>query len=194
MRFINWVAGVTVIILGAASTAQGQVVTFSGINDGVASKFFDAAKTAPAPFNANKLTIGFHSGIDTRILKATNFRASTAAYSYSAAMDTISFTIKAPTGFYVAKITYTQRGTGSVLRTGRASGGSTWVVGGFARSLGTFGTNPTLSRTMDLTGKNMTVVPVSITTSLFAYATPSLGSASVAVTSADVAVQLLPLP
>jgi hypothetical protein len=197
MRFSNWVAcaaAMTVITFGAASTAQGQVVTFSNINDGVASKFFDAARTAPTPFNANKLTIGFHSGLDRTILKNTNFRASTAAFSYSAAMDTISFTVTAPTGFYVAKIIYTQRGTGSVLRTGKASGGSTWVVGGFARSLGTFTTNPFLSKTMDLTGKNMTVVPVTITTSLFAFATPSLGSASVGLTSADVVVHLLPLP
>jgi hypothetical protein len=46
---------------------------------------------------------------------------------------------------------------------------------------------------MDLTGKKMTVVPVSITNSLFAYSTPSLGSATVGLTSAQVRVQLLPL-
>lgn len=211
MRLAKWaayVAGVTVIVLSAASTAQGQVVTFSGnndavvtfsgINDAVPSRFFDAAATAQARDDANKLInkliIGFNTGMDWTTWKATDFRASTAAYSYITAMDTISFRVEAPAGYYISKITYAQAGTGSIARTGKASGGATWVVGDYAGNLGLFGTNPTLSRTMDLTGMNMTFVPVSITNALFAYATPYLGSASVAVTSAEVLVELELLP
>lgn len=205
MRSGQWAASiafVTVVVLSAASTAQGQVVTFSGINDAVPAKFFDAATTrattAPDPLDANKLInkliIGFNTGMDWTTWKATEFRASTAAYSYVVAMDTISFRVEAPAGFYIWKITYTQRGTGSIARTGKAYGGATWVVGDYGGSLGYFGTNPTLSQTVDLTGLNMTFVPVSITSALFAYATPYLGSASVEVTGAEVLVELKELP
>jgi hypothetical protein len=192
MGFRN-VAAIVVMVLGAASIAEGQVVTFSRISDAVPSRFFDAATSAPAPLDANTLIIGLNTGFDSATWKWRVFRASTATYSYTNAMDSISFTIQAPPGFYISKITYTQRGTGSVLRTGKASGAATWIVAGRAASLGAFTTNPTLSRTMDLTGKKMTVVPVSITNSLFAYSTPSLGSATVGLTGAQVRVQLLPL-
>ena len=200
MRSGQWrasVALVTVIILSAASTAQGQVVTFSPANDAMPSRFFDAnpAATKLDPSNANRLIIGFNRGMDWTIWKATEFRASTAAYSYVVAMDTISFQVEAPAGFYISAITYSQQGTGSIARTGKAYGGVSWVVGDQAGSLGFFGTNPTLlPRTIDLTGMNKTVVPVSITIALFAYATPYLGSASLEVSSADVVVDLQPLP
>jgi hypothetical protein len=195
MHLGKWVfaAGVSIMIVSAASTAHAQVVTFSGINDAVASRFFDAGRSAPSISNANRLILGLHTGMNWSVSKSTEFKASTAAYSYTTASDTISFTVKAPSGFYIAKITYSQRGTGSVLRSGKAAGAATWVVAGFSANLGTFSTNPTLSRTMDLTGRKMTVVPVTITNTLFAYATPSLGSATVRLTGADVLVQLLPL-
>lgn len=192
MRFRH-LAAVAVIVLGAASIAEGQVVTFSSINDAVPGRFFDSARSAPASLNANKLTIGLNTGFDSATMKWRQFRASTAIYSYTTALDTISFTVKAPAGWYISKITYTQRGTGSVLRTGKAAGAASWVVAGRAASLGTFGINPTLSRTMDLTSRKLTVVPVSITNSLFAFATPRLGSATVGLTSADVLVQVAPL-
>jgi hypothetical protein len=108
-------------------------------------------------------------------------------------MDTISFRIDAPAGYYVSRIIYTQSGSGSAVRTGKAAGGANWVVAGFAGSLGMFLTNPTLSSTADLTGMNLTSVPVSITNGLFVFSTPSLGSASLALTSADVVVEILPL-
>ena len=37
-------------------------------------------------------------------------------------MDTIRFRVKAPVGYYIAKITYTQRGVASVIRTGKVAG------------------------------------------------------------------------
>jgi hypothetical protein len=191
---ITRVTLVAIVLLSVGSLAHGQPrVTFSNINDAVPARFFNAATTAPALTDPNRLIIGVHTGMDFTLWKATEFRASTAAFSYTAAMDSIHFRVKAPAGYYIAKITYTQRGTGTAERTGKVSGGAHWVVGDFALSLGGFGTAPTMSRTLDLTGRNLTSLPVSITASLFAFATPQLGLASLALTGADVHVQLLPL-
>ncbi len=179
--------------LGAPSVAHAQSVTFSDINDAVPSRFYDAATSAPDPADPNRLIIRFNSGLDPSNWKSNEFKASTAAFSHTSAMDTITFRIHAPEGFYIAKVTYTQRGTGSVVRTGKAAGGAAWVVDDASADLGQFGTSPTLTATADLTGQNKTFVPISITNGLFAFATPSLGSATVAITYADVFVELLPI-
>ena len=139
------------------------------------------------------MIIAFHSGIDWNTWKNTEFRASTEAFSYAAAMDTISFRIEAPEGFYIARVTYSQGGRGSIIRTGKAAGTAQWVVGAFAAPLAQFGTTPALTGEADLTGLGMTSVPVSITNGLFAFATPSSGSAIVEVNSAEVQVYLEPL-
>jgi hypothetical protein len=191
--WVRAIVGALAILGGGVSAAQAQSVTFVDVSDAAESKFFDAAASQPDPLDSNKLVIGFHSGRDSVTWKQREFRASTAAFSYTTATDTISFRIEAPAGFYVSKVTYQQRGTGSMYRTGKAAGAATWVVGGIAAELGVFGTNPTLSGTIDLTGKNLTSLSVSITDALFAYATPSLGSATVEITGADVTVELLPL-
>lgn len=183
-----------VIFSALTSPAHAQQATFSRISDAVPKKFFNPATTAPDPANPNRLIIRMHTGMDWTILKATDFKASTAAYSYPLAMDTIRFKVKAPTGYYIAKITYTQRGFGSAERTGRIIGGAHWVVGDFAFQLGTFGPTPGLTQTVDLTAHKLTSVPVSITASVFAFATPQLGSGTLQLTGADVSVQLLPLP
>ena len=175
------------VVVNGAATAQAQVVKFSSINDAVPLMFFSAAASAPAPSNPNRLIIGFNSGFDPTTFLANDFRASTLSFSHRTAMDTISFKIKAPLGFYVSKITYTQRGTGFSGRTSSSSGGATWVVAGHSASLGIFSTDPTLIGTANVKAMKLTSVPVSITVSLFA------GSGSVAVTSADVLVEVLPL-
>ena len=179
---------VMAVLVVNASAVHGQgTVRFVGIDDAVESRFFDPATTLPV---GNKLVIGFNTGKDPATWKSNEFKASTAAYSYLSAMDTISFTIEAPSGYYVSRITYTQRGTGSVTRTGKASGSATWVVGKFAYQLGTFSTNPNLSKTLELAHLRWTSVPVSITPALFAYSTPQEGAATVAITSAEVVVVL----
>jgi hypothetical protein len=196
MRSSHWfayAAGIAIMIASSARPAQAQVVTFSNINDAVGGRFFDAATSAPDPLNPNRLIIGFDSGTDPATWRATDFRASTAAFSYTTAMDTISLRIEAPSGFYISKITYSQSGSGSAYRTGKASGAANWVVADYAANLGTFSTNPTTSQTVDLTGLNLTVVPVSITNALFAYATPTSGSATVSITGAEVVVEVTPL-
>jgi len=184
-------AGILVSTL--SSPAHAQQATFSRISDAVPKKFFNPAATAPDPLNPNRLMIRMHTGMDWTILKATDFKASTAAYSYLLAMDTIKFRVTAPTGYYISKITYTQRGLGSAERTGRILGGAHWVVGDFAFQLGTFAATPGLTQTVDLTAHRLTSLPVSITASLFAFATPQLGSGTLQLSGADVSVQLLRL-
>lgn len=196
-RVRTWVAyttGVCAMILSAVGTAQGQVVTFSQITDAVPARFFNVATTAADPTNPNRLVIGFHSGMDWTVWKATDFRASSAAYSYTTAMDTLNVRIEAPDGFYISKITYNQRGGGSVVRIGFIGGAGTLVVNGQGTNLGTFATAATLSRSVNLTGRNLTTVAVSVSVNLSAFATASLGAATLSLTGADLLVELLPLP
>jgi hypothetical protein len=195
-RWATYAAAVTLILSCAAaaaaqdpvaSPAPDPVVTFSRIHDAEPAKFFDAATSAPDPTNANRLIIGFNSGFDPTTWLANDFRASALPFSRRAAMDTINFTIDAPSGFYISKITYSQEGIGSVARGSMSFGGATWSVSGVPATLGAFTNNPTLSATADLTALNLTSVPVSITESLFA------STGGLAVTSAAVLVELLPL-
>jgi hypothetical protein len=163
------------------------VATFSAISDAVPAKFFDAATSAPDAADPNRLIIGFDMGIDFRTFTGNDFRASAFPFSHRVAMDTISFTIDAPSGFYISKVTYTQRGTGFNGRAAVSGGAATWVVAGVPAALGVFMNNPNLVGTADLSALRTTTVPVSITVSLFA------STGAVAVTSADVLVELLPL-
>jgi len=170
----------SVVLLSAASPVQAQVAKFRQITDAVPFKFFDAATTAPDPSNLNRLIIGFNAGLDPTTFQPADF----VAFSNRVAMDTISFLVKAPLGYYISKIIYTQRGAGSTSRTSVSAGGATWVVNGHAASLGVFRSNPSLVGTADLATLKPTSVPVSITASLFA------STGAVAITSADVVVQL----
>jgi hypothetical protein len=196
MRLGNWLAyaaGVTVFVLGAVSNAQAQNVTFWNINDAVPSRFFDADASYQVP-NSNKLIIGFNTGFDYTTWKYKDFRASTAAFSHTTVVDTIDFRVAAPKGHYITKITYRQWGTGATVRTGKAAGAANWVVDGYAADIGVFGTNPSASATADLAEMYLSSVAVSITNALFAYATPSLGSATTALSGAEVLVEIAPWP
>jgi len=171
---------------------EPQYTRFVDINDALPARFFDAGATAPDPADPNRLVIAFHTGLDPATFKVNDFRASSAAFNHLSAMDTISFKIEAPKGQRIAKVIYTQRGTGSQIRLGRAAGATHWVVGEYAAQLGVFGTNPSLVGVADFSAQPQTVVDVSITTGLFAFAAPTSGSASVEVTSAEVQVELVP--
>lgn len=183
--------GTETVLIAATPSASA---TFSDIKDGVSGRWFDAATTAIDATNRNKLSIGFNTGMDSKVWKYNAFIASTNAFYYTSVMDTIGFTVKAPEGSYIAKITYSQRGTGSISRTGKISGGASWIVGSAAVPLGIFGSNPTITNSIDLTEQYQTTLPVSITVGLHAFATPTLGSATVSLSGADVEVELLPLP
>jgi hypothetical protein len=187
-----WMALVAVVL--SVVPVHAQIVTFSDFNDAVPGRLFDAKTSAPDPFNPNKLNIGFNAGIDPRTWKSNAFTASTTGFYYTTAMDTISFRVEAPAGFYVSKITYIQKGTGSISRVAYAAGAAHWVVDDAADALGVYGANPTLTRTADLTGDYRTLVSVSITSSMFTFAAPLAGSASMSLTSANVLVEVEPLP
>jgi hypothetical protein len=187
--WMMWLAAMAVVVSAPTANAQAPV-EFADIDDAVASRFFDPATSTTV---GNRLVIGFNSGRDAATRKIRTFRASTTANSYTTAMDTISFTVNAPSGFYVSKITYRQKGSGSVIRTGKTAGAANWVVGDFSYDLGTFGLNPTLTRSLDLRHLRWRTVPVSITASLFAYSTGQSGSATISITGAEVLVEVLPL-
>jgi hypothetical protein len=170
------------IALSVAAPAHAQVAKFSGIHDAVPLKFFDSAGTKPSLTNPNKLIIGLDSGLDQTTFTSNQFMA----YSYHHAMDTISFTVTAPTGYYIAKITFTQRGSGAICRTCYSAGAAEWVVAGHPAPLGVFFSDPTLTGTADLTASKPQSVAVSITDSLFAT------TGSVMISGAEVAVRLAP--
>lgn len=178
------------LLLALAGPAYAQTVTFSLKDDAASGRFFDPVLTAPDSTNKNKLIIRMNSGVVS--LKDTAFKASTAAFSYPMAMDTLRFKVTAPAGYYLASITYTQRGIASIIRTGRVIGATQWVVGDTAKDIGTFSTVPGLTQTMSLVGKNLASVSVAITASLTAFATPTSGSAMLQLTGADVKVTLVP--
>ena len=193
---ITSVAGAAILVLNV-TIAQAQTtaaVSFVDITDAVAGRFFDATTTAADPAEPNTLIIRFNAGRDPATWRANDFRASTAAFSHASAMDTISFRIVPPDGHYVSKVTYYQQGSGAVVRTGIVRGGSNWVVGDYAADLGTFATSPDLFDSIDLTGVHLAYVPVSITTGVHAFATPLLGSATLAITGAKVVVEVAELP
>jgi hypothetical protein len=190
MRSLRWSAlaiPVAVALLGIASSAQAQVPTFTRIKDAVPSKFFDPATTTPDPVNKNRLRIGFNSGLDLSTFLFTDFRVSSLAFTNRTAHDTISFTVKAPAGYFIAKITYHQEGTGSTTRTAIAYGDATLLVDNLPIDLGSFTTTPTLSRTVDLAARHLRSVSVAVSDSLFAT------TGSLAITAADVVVELRPL-
>lgn len=173
-----------------ADGSSAQTARFAALDDAYDGRYFDAATSQLDPGNRNRLVIGFNSGTDSETWVRREFIASTAAFHRTAAMDTIRVLIRAPAGYSVASVTYSQSGAGSVSRTGKASGGTSWVVAGETQHLGFFTTNPTLSATVDLSGQGRTAVPVSVTTGLFVFSTPQLGSASLAVTAASIEVTL----
>jgi hypothetical protein len=192
---ITSAAGAAVLVLNVTiAQAQTPAVEFVDITDAVVGRFFDATTTAADPADPNRLIIRFNTGRDPASWRANDFRASTAAFSHQSAMDTISFRVVPPAGYYVSKITYNQLGSGSVVRTGVARGGSNWVVGDYAADLGTYATNPDLSETIDLTGLHLAFVPVSITSGVHVFSTPLAGSASLSITGAEILVQLEELP
>jgi len=190
MRSGKWVTLavlVTATLLCGVPSAQAQVAKFSKIKDAVPLKYFNATATTPNAADANDLVIGFNSGLDLNTFLFTDFRASSQAFYSRSATDTLAFTVKAPAGYYIAKITFHQEGSGFTSRTSISYGDTTVIVAGVPVVLGTFTTNPNLTRTIDISSKRLTSVPVSISESLFAT------TGMVSITEADVRVQLAPL-
>src|ERR1044072_3639794 len=96
-------AFLAMVVSTLASPAYAQRVTFSQITDAAGKRVFNPATTTPDPANPNRLLIRMPTGTAVTTSKATDFRASTAAFSYPSAMDTIRFRVTAPAGYYIAK-------------------------------------------------------------------------------------------
>jgi hypothetical protein len=177
------------------TSARAQSVTFTDVRDAVPGKFFNPSpdSTRVDPAAPNTLLIGLESGFDSATFLERNFRATTDAFGNRVAADTLAFDVVAPEGYYVSSITYEQAGGGSVVRVADARGNSSWIVNGQPASLGVFRTDPTLARTITFTDSRLTVVSVSITTSLFAFAPPTSGEATVGLSSAKVVATVAPL-
>jgi hypothetical protein len=185
---ISYVFIVPALLLAGVTQAQAQVAEFSQLRDAWPGKFFDAATSAPSAANANQLNIGFNTGTDPLTFVSNEFRATTLAFGNRMADDTISFVVTAPLGFYVASLTYSQRGTASTSRTAQQNGNSQWTVAGFPAIIGEYAGNPTVTGVVDLTALQPSSVPVSITVSLFAGPT-----GDIAITSASVVADIKPV-
>jgi hypothetical protein len=199
MKSKLWTIAVTGLALSAFSTPSvaqvPPVVAFEDIDDAVARfrfgflnyGYFSAAGTAPAPNNPNTLIIGLD-----------NFRAGGSGLTRAlpVAHDTISFLVTAPDGYYIRSLTYTQTGQGSISRLGFVSTSTSWVVDGNAVNVGRRSTTGaySVSSVVDLTNQGKTSVAVSITSSLTAVTTGTVGSSACAISSARVVVRLAPLP
>ncbi|NOT54591.1 MAG: hypothetical protein HOP18_08305 [Deltaproteobacteria bacterium] len=181
-----WVAGVTVLVLHSLSPALAQTVTFSEINDAVPGRCYDPATTAPDPVNPNQLNIGINTGYIPG-----SFFVSAACYASdegaSLAMDTLSFVITAPPYYYISKITFTQTGSTSGSRGGKGFRSASWVMDDDPRTVPA--TTSGWLGTVNLTGLNKTVVPVSITTAL-AAAGGDVRSGSASASNPKVVVEL----
>ena len=183
------VASLALLLLGAAGSSSAQTATFSDVLDAVPARCYNAAATQPDPSNPNRLVIAMHTGI---VPGSFGTAAGCVAYDSgpSSTMDTISLVVNAPAGFYVSKVTFTQSGTTSGSRGGAGFRGATWVVGGDARTVSS--ATGGWAATFDLTGKNQTTVPVTITTFL-AAAGGTVRSGSARASNASVLVELAPL-
>lgn len=176
--FLTWMSAFTLMTVTIASSAQAQTATFSRFNDALPGRCYNAATTATDPSNPNRLIIGQHPPTSTGL---PNCYASD--NGPKVLMDTFSFHVEAPTGYFISKITFTQNMRTAGSRGGRGFAGANWVVDDDAlRGPGS----------VDLTLQRKTFLPVSITTYLAAFGgTVMSGSASA--TNPVVVVELAPL-
>ena len=101
----------------------------------------------------------------------------------------------------MSSITCQLSGTGAVSTPGDARAAANWVVNGQPADVGSAGGGQfppggaswSLSQTTDLTDSKPTVVPVSLTTQLFAFAAPVGASAAVELTNATIIVNVAPV-
>ena len=181
-------------VAGFAAPASAQNATFTDIRDAVPLRFFSAAQTVTEP---DRLVIGFEAG-------ANSFRASAEVDNLVGtrlAADTLTFTVNAPPGYYVASISCHLSGKGAVSTPGDARAAANWVVNGQPVNVGSAGgvqfppggASWSLSQTTEFTNTKPTVVPVSLTTQLFAFAAPTGASAEVELTNATIVVNVAPV-
>ena len=93
----------------------------------------------------------------------------------------------------ISKITYAQKGTRNISRIAKTAGGASWTVDGIPTQIGVLTTTPNATSTVDLATLKKSSIPVSITNGLHSFAAPTAGTATIAVKSAEVVVELQPL-
>ncbi len=104
-----------IAFIAIASTTQAAVATFSNILDGNGdSSLFDTTATGADPTDGNILNIGLN-----------DFRAEFGTIS---ALDTLSFMITAPDGYFINALTYTESGSGLTASDGVAIATGSIVV------------------------------------------------------------------
>ena len=193
-------ASLAIAMLSLAAPALAQdppPVTFENFRDAVPGRFNPSPGPIVVDGNTTTLHIDLEDGANAfKACAPSTPPLSAAPCSITrVAMDTLGFVVRAPEDYYVSKITYVQAGTGAIFGLADARGGSSFVVAGEPVDLGAVhipedGGSWSLSRAKEFTDTNMTAVPVSLTTGLFAYAGPDLGSARVELKSASVAVEI----
>ena len=191
---VAWMVSVMVLSCSAVTSAAGPSVTFQSINDALPSRCYDSSITGPDSINPNQLRIGIDTsvGLVGGMYVQRGCVASTASFSVKNTMDTISFLIEAPAGYYISKVTFTQSGSTTGSRGGEAFLGATWVVNERAAVVPYSAITRQWSASVDLTGQNKTVVPVAITTSLTAGGISPQSSTAIA-SNPSVVVEIQPL-
>lgn len=192
--------GIVLAVAGFAAPASAQDATFTDIRDAVPLQYFSTADTAIGPSQAGQpttLVIGLETG-------ANSFRASAEVNNLTGtrlAADTLTFIVNAPPGYYVSSISCRLSGTGAVSTPGDARAAANWVVNGQPADFGSIGGAQfppgsaawSLSQTTAFSTSQPTVVPVSLTAQLFAFAAPTGASAEVELTSATIIVNVAPV-
>lgn len=132
-------AGVTAFVLGTVSAATADTaVKFLELTDAGRPDSSMPPHRPRTPSIRTSSSSGSTPGFDRKTSQFSGFTASTAAFYLPHATDTISFVVEAPSGYYISTITYTQRGTGAIARSGKATGSSQWVVDNQPEDLGVF--------------------------------------------------------
>lgn len=170
-KFLPGPIAAALLTLVMMSSAQAQTATFSRFDHAVAGVCYEPDTTAPDPLDPNRLIIGMgpctaSSPNGTRVI-----------------MDTFSFHVEAPAGYFISGITFTQTTRTSGSRGGRGFAAANWVADDYAL---------VAPGSVDLSLDRHTTVPVSITTFLAAFGIQVV-SGSASASNPVVAVELSPL-
>jgi hypothetical protein len=182
-------------VLAAASlcslSANAADATFAAVNDTVVGFYLNSATTAPDPASPNTLVFGLHSGFSG--FASTEFRASATSGATGFAMDTITFQITAPAGYYIERVTYNQTVSASTSGAGSSTNARTDLsVGGIAVTATQGSGLPTSSKIVDLAALRLSRTQMTVVPTLTARA-GLRGSAGISLTYAAVSVTLAPL-
>ena len=183
-----WAVSCALLWLSSYAPAFAQTAEFSALTDALPGRCYNVATTQPDAANGNRLLIGVHAGISPQTFQ--NAACIALDDGPALTMDTISFLVSAPPGYYITKINFTQVGSTSGSRGGAGFRGASWVVDDDASVIPATPTG--WDATADLSGQKKTAVPVAITTFLAAGG-GSVRSGSASATTPVVTVELAPL-